>query len=263
MPGVGGAVRKLRWSLAQRGLAGTVRFAFGRLSSKDDGKPKIHPFDVQHGTDTSGLIGGADLLTGHAHDVYNTAYYGMSPSRFRGAMELWQKTLSGRRVEEFTFVDLGCGKGRAVLMAMGLPFREVIGVELHPELARVAEANLVQWRSTGKPERPARIVCGDATEFKFPAGPCLLYLFNPFARPVVERLLRRLEVSFGDRAGLLDVVYFNPESAEAFAESGGFELLWKGTVELSAEDAAADLVASPDDQCELYRWMGSSSSRPE
>ena len=255
MPTVAGALRKLRWSLAQRGLGGTLRFAAGRLSTKGDGKPGVHPFDVRHGTDTSGLIGGADLPTGHANDVYNTAYYGMSPSRFAGAMELWRGTLEGgAEPREYAFVDLGCGKGRAVMLATEMPFREVVGVELHPGLAATAERNLRGWEAAGRVVTKGRIVQGDATEFAFPEGRCLLYVFNPFARPVMEAVVRGLAASFRDRQGELDVVYFNPESAEAFG--AGFERLWGGTIAMSEEDAAADLVASPDDECHLYRWVG-------
>lgn len=256
MSRVSGVVRKLRWSLAQRGLVGTVKFALGRVGATSDSKPKVHPFDLRHGLNTSGLIGGADLATGHEHDIYNTAYYGMSPSRFKGAIELWMALPPQAPIESYTFVDLGCGKGRAVLMATELPFREVIGVELHPQLARTAEENLQVWKDAGKIVSKARILCADATEFEFPEGPCLLYLFNPFAKPVLERLLERIEVAFRDRAGMLDVVYFNPESAEAFGAHQGFELMWSRSIAMSDEDAAADLVASPDDLCNLYRWVG-------
>lgn len=256
MPSMAGVVRKLRWSVAQRGLFGTVRFALGRVGARDDGKPRVHPFDLQHGVETSGLIGGSELATGHVHDVYNTAYYGMSPSRFQGAMERWMALPPKAAPETYTFSDLGCGKGRAVLMATQFPLREVVGVELHPELARLAEENLRIWQAASKGATPARIVRGDATEIEFPAGPCLLYLFNPFARPVVDKLLERIETSFQDRPGLLDIMYFNPESAEAFEHARGFELLWSGRIEMSAEDAAADLVASPEDLCNLYRWVG-------
>lgn len=254
MPTISGAVRKVRWSLTQRGLIGTVRFALGRLRSTDNGKPKIHPFDQRYGVETSGLIGGAELATGHAHDLYNTAYYGMSPSRFEGAIELWKSLGPKAAAESYTFVDVGCGKGRAVLMASALRFREVVGVELNPELARVAKENVRVWEAAGRVVSPVKIVCADATEVDLPEGPCLLYLFNPFAQPVVERLLERIAVSFGDRAGLVDMIYFNPESAEAFTSQRGFQLLWSGTIPMSEEDAAADLVASPDDLCHLYRW---------
>ena len=256
MPTAQAAVRKLRWSLAQRGLLGTLKFALRRTRAGKPDKPQVHPFDRKHGVETSGLIGGADLSTGHEHDVYNTAYYGMSPSRFGGAIALWKGLPPAAPIGSYTFLDLGCGKGRAVLMATALPFREVIGVEINPQLARVAEANLLVWTAAGKGVSPARIVYADATEVALPEGPCLLYLFNPFAGPVVERLLDRLTSEFEERPGMLDVIYFNPESAEAFERRPGFERIWRGTVALSEEDAAADLVASPDDLCDLYRWVG-------
>ncbi len=258
MPKVGGALRKLRWSVVQRGWLGTARFAFGRFAAKKSEKPGVHPFDIEHGLDTSGLIGGSDLGTGHAHDMYNTAYYGMSPSRFRGAMDLWRSLPPLAPQESYTFVDLGCGKGRAVLLAAQMHFREVVGVEIHPELAEIARRNLRSWLTAGKVVSPTHMLCRDATEMDFPTGPCLLYLFNPFARPVVEQLLRRIEISFADRAGLLDIAYFNPECSAALQEFGGFRLMFNGTIAMSEEDAAADLVASPDDLCHLYRWVGRS-----
>lgn len=45
-------------------------------------------------------------------------------------------------VDELTFVDLGAGKGRAMLLASELPFRRIVGVEFSPELCDVARRNL-------------------------------------------------------------------------------------------------------------------------
>ena len=267
MASVNAIIAKLRWSVAQRGALGSLRFAMGRIAHKlrpaaeESGshpvKPSTHPFDVQHGVDTSGLIGGGDLRSGHPHDIYNTAYYGMSPSRFTGAIERWRReTESGVTPANCTFVDLGCGKGRAVMMATPLGFREVIGVELNPALASTAKRNLERWRRRRMVLSPAHVLAGDATEFQFPAGHCLLYLFNPFAEPVVRKLISSLEQQFGDRPGDLEVLYFNPESAVLFENHPGFRLLWREAIPMSAEDAAVDLVASEGDLCDAYRWVG-------
>jgi SAM-dependent methyltransferase len=254
---------KLRWSLAQRGLGGTLRFALERArrlptrrEERDETKPRLHPFDERYGVDTGGLIGGGDLRSGHPNDVFNTAYYGMAPSRFQRVMEYWIADQTHAALEDYSFVDLGCGKGRAVMMASGFRFREVVGVELHPALAGIAEANVAVWSANGRPVCPARIVCADATEFVFPDGPCLLYLFNPFAAPVMKQLVERIEADFAGRAGMLDLIYFNPEAGHLLEAHGGFELLWTGTVALSEEDRVVDLVASPEDICSVYRWIG-------
>jgi hypothetical protein len=104
-----------------------------------------------------------------------------------------------------------------------------------------------------------RIVCQDATEFVFPEGPSLIYLFHPFGAPVVERLIERIETDFASRPRMLDLIYFNPECGELLEAHGGFELLWTGTVPMSEEEAAADPIASPDDLCSVYRWRGRAS----
>jgi hypothetical protein len=140
-------------------------------------------------------------------------------------------------------------------MASEFRFREVVGVELHASLANTAKANVAAWSAAGKAVCPVRIVCQDATEIVFPEGPCLLYLFHPFRSPVLERLIERIETDFAERQGMLDLIYFNPEGGELLQQHGGFELLWTGTVPMSEEDAA-DQIASPEDLCSVYRWIG-------
>ena len=218
-----------------------------------------HPFDRRHGVDTSGLIEGKDLRTGHGNDAFSTAYYGMAPSRFRWIIEYWLADDTHTRIEDYTFLDLGCGKGRALMMASEFGFRQVIGVELHPGLAKIARENLVRWRSAKLNSCPIKIVHQDATEVLFPQSPCLLYLFNPFAAPVVKLLIERIETQFASRPGMLDLIYFNPDSDDLFDAHPGFERLWTGTVPMSEEDTASDTVASPEDLCSVFRWIGTAS----
>ena len=223
---------------------------------KDPPKPPLHPFDKRYGVETSGLIEGASLKSGHTNDAFNTAYYAMAPSRFQHVIDYWIADETHPALENYAFVDLGCGKGRAVLMASKLGFREVVGVELHASLARIAKSNVAAWTKAGRAVCPIRIVCQDATEFALPTGHCLLYLFNPFAAPVVLRIIERIEAEFADRPGMLDLIYFNPEAEQLLQNHPGFELLWTGTMPMSEEDQAADPVASPDDVCSVYRWTG-------
>jgi len=258
MPKLSIAWSKLRWSLAQRGVGGTLRAVIqrARRTPRAQTNQQLHPFDQRYGVDTSGLIGGGELRSGHRHDVFNTAYYGMAPSRFRQVMQRWIADNSHPAIENYSFIDLGCGKGRAVLMASEFGFRQAIGVELHSGLAKIAEANLARWMTDGHIAFPLKIVRQDAADFEFPSGACLLYLFHPFTAPVLSRVIERIESEFAGRSAQLDVIYFNPEAGELFETSGGFQRLWTGTVDLSQEDAAADWVASPGDLCSIYRWIG-------
>jgi SAM-dependent methyltransferase len=40
------------------------------------------------------------------------------------------------------FIDVGCGKGKAVLMAMEYGFKHVIGIDFSPELCELARRNV-------------------------------------------------------------------------------------------------------------------------
>src|SRR5713101_6823082 len=54
--------------------------------------------------------------------------------------------LASLEAERFTFVDIGCGKGRILLSALALPFRRIVGVEFSPVLCRIAEKNVASAR---------------------------------------------------------------------------------------------------------------------
>jgi SAM-dependent methyltransferase len=250
-----GVFEKIRWSLEQRGVAGTVTSAAKsvgrRLRPQETRAP--HPFDVENGVETDGLIAGHDLGVGHANDRFIAGYAAIPPSRFRGAMERWQASRPAYAVEAFTFVDFGCGKGRAALLASELGFREVVGVELNTKLAELARANAAIWTSAGKARSPIRIVCGDALELDWPEGPCLVYLYNPFAEQVMRRLAERMRMRFVGRPNQLEVVYQKPEQAAVFEE--GFEMVWSEAIAMSEEDWAADLVADPKDESRAYRLL--------
>ena len=111
-----------------------------------------HPFDIVNHVQTSGLVHGRNLKTGHPHDKHSTAYYGIAPSVLIELISWWRATELAAPPEDYSFIDLGAGMGRGMLLAAQMPFREVIGVELHPDLAEVAQKNIKEWERAGRPE---------------------------------------------------------------------------------------------------------------
>ncbi|HWZ50775.1 MAG TPA: class I SAM-dependent methyltransferase [Granulicella sp.] len=231
----------------------------------------VHPFDAAHGVETGGLIPAGELVTGHSSDAHVTAYYGVAPSILRGLVELWRETAPLRSVGQYSFIDIGAGKGRAMLVASELGFRQVIGIELNPAMADTAQRNLEHWTKSRAADEtalravPVRVVEMDALEFEFPAGPAVAFLFHPFEAPLLRRLLRRMETQFAKRPGELDVLYVNAECAAVFDRNPAFRRLWFGKVVMSAEDHAADLAeiaqqkeygSTGDEECGIYRYVG-------
>ncbi len=236
-----------------------------------------HPFDVEFGVRTSGLIAGRHLKSGHSNDRHATAYFGVAPSVFRSLVRHWRRTRPAASLKDFTFVDVGAGMGRAVLLAAEMPFKAVVGVELHPGLAAIAKRNLTVWRKAGRARSPMKIICEDAVEFQWPAGPCVAFLFNPFGAAVMRRMLKGIAKSFKERDGELDLLYVNNEQEwvlEAQVRQGqvrqgqaNFERQFLGQVPRSRADAIADYkimsnqpegeyASSNAEDCSIWRWVG-------
>ncbi len=226
-----------------------------------------HPFDEANGVRTSGLVAGRHLKSGHLHDRYATAYYGVPPSVFRSLIQRWRRSRQGAPLEETTFVDVGAGMGRAMLLAAEMPFGSVIGVELNPTLVRIARRNLAMWRKAGRASAPMRLVCGDAAEFRFPHSACVAFLFNPFGAAVMRRFLGAAGKAFAGRPGELDILYVNNEQEGVLEATAGFVRLFHGRIRRSRADAVADrriLANQPEgeyasddyEDCSIWRWMG-------
>src|SRR5262249_22632956 len=72
---------------------------------------------------------------------------------------------------DYTFIDLGSGKGRSLLMASDYPFRRILGVEFVPNLHRAAERNISQQPAGRQHARQMESTCMDARDFSFPLEP--------------------------------------------------------------------------------------------
>ncbi len=224
-----------------------------------------HPFDQANGVRTSGLVAGRFLKSGHRHDHHATAYYGVAPSVFAGLVRRWMQSQPKANLEQCTLVDVGAGMGRAVLMASSMPFFQVVGVELNPALARIARRNAAIWRSGGRAVAPIRISCADATEFRFPKGPCVAFLFNPFGATVMRRFLANLRRQFTGRSIGPDILYVNHEQEQEIERTAAWRRVFRGRIQRSRSDTVADrkiLESQPDgeyaaaayEDCSIWRW---------
>ena len=239
--------------------------------------PPQHPFDQIHGVETSGLIPSKHLKTGHENDAHVTAYYGVAPSILSTLIDLWQRTNAPHPIDKYTFLDIGAGKARAMMVASEFPFREIIGIELNPSLAGIASRNLDHWiashvTDTTSPRlAPIHLYEQDALTFDLPRTPTLAFLFHPFEAPILKLLLRRIESRFAKRPGSpsvpFDLLYVNSECRDVLDTHPAFTRLFLGPVAMSPEDHAADLAAiaqqkeygsTGDEECAIYRFTGRS-----
>ncbi len=208
----------------------------------------IHPYDAQHGVETSGLIWGEHLASGRRNDTWNTAYYGIAPSVFHAAMRSLQIEHA-----RFIFCDIGSGKGRAVLLAAEYPFREVIGIEIAPELHAIASRNIGSFTPRENLRAPIILLNEDATEFQFPLEPLVLFFYHPFCKPVLQQVLRNLDASLQAHPREVYVVYINPELRGVLDNTAFLERISEATLTMDPEDHLADRVGSTVEECAIYQ----------
>ena len=129
--------------------------------------------------------------------------------------------------EGFTFIDLGSGKGRTLLMASDYPFRRIIGAEIVPELHAIAEANVAAYRSERQKCFQLETWLGDAREFPIPAEPLVVYLFNPFPEDILKEVLERLHASFVSQPREIRIAYHNLVHDEVMRTMAFLEELYR------------------------------------
>src|SRR5262249_979101 len=116
-------------------------------------------------------------------------------------------------------VDVGCGKGAALLVASEFPFRRIVGVEVVASFAAVARENARRARRT------VEIVHADAASFDPPSDQLVLYLYNPFAASTLQRLLATLERTLEAQPRSLWFLYFQPDFRELLDRAPFLELV--------------------------------------
>ena len=186
------------------------------------------PFDLDRGIDTAGFHSWRALRSGQTSDPYNAGYLPAEPAAVQELLSLV------RNPAAYTFLDLGCGKGRVLALAAEAGFQRIIGVEINPALAAIARQNTARLGSSAKIE----IWNTDAAAVALPREPLALFLNHPFWKPVMERVAANLERSLSEAPRPVFVLYLNPMLAELLeqihalerVQSGAAGMLWRTRV---------------------------------
>jgi len=173
-------------------------------------------YDWEHRVNTtSAAIGWRDRLLG----VLNSPYQPTDAALFREMLDALRQH-SHLNFADFTFLDLGSGKGRTLLMASNYAFRRIIGVELLPALDRIARENLDRYKSESQQCFSLEAVCADATTFPLPSSPLVIYLFNPFPESGLRKVVANLHLSLRTQPREVYLLYHNPLLEHVLNECG-------------------------------------------
>lgn len=133
-----------------------------------------------------------------ANDIYHTDY---------SAMPLIFKNIEIK--PDDVLVDIGCGKGRVINYWLSQKYKNpIIGLELDPVIAQSTARQFAK-----KPN--VTIIPGDAVRNVPPEG-TIFYFYNPFDEQKVLQFEHRL-AEITEKP--VKIVYYNPQSLQAFANS--------------------------------------------
>jgi len=213
--------RKFGRSLKRRGFFGTLKrcvvepfyLILEYKPSRLRWRRRDKEFDRRLGVDTAGTIPLSALDVDNENWEYGFAYEPTDPKYFKaivGELRI--------HFEEFTFVDIGSGKGRVLLLATEFPFRRILGVEIAERLHEIAERNIRNYLNSASSLKCMNVetVCGDAASFQLPDDRCVLYLFNPFEEEVMSKVLVNIQESLKKSPREIYIVYRTPLLASLF-----------------------------------------------
>jgi SAM-dependent methyltransferase len=212
--------------ISRHGLLGTIKlipvnvsWAWRQLKPSNLAeRRRERALDRELGIDTARIMtkGALQAETGTAAQI--TFYQPVPLKIFEEMLGCLPPDLSS-----FTFIDIGSGKGRALVLAARHGFRDVIGIELSPSLHRVAEKNLLRLRDSLK--TTVRALNMDARLFEFPLSPTVIFLGNPFGEEITREVVNNIERVHCNSDLPVFLLYHWPVQRQVFEASDMWEEL--------------------------------------
>lgn len=207
-----------------------------------------HPIDKFYSIETSKRVSRIEISTGLPLDQHNVGHLGAQPSILRSCLKLIPRRAG-------TFIDLGCGKGRAVIVATEFDFSTIVGIEISRLLVGIARRNAAAIRNAYPQRPPITIIEGDASNPTVPnTGDVVLFCYNALSAPLIEKLIENLEDHCAlNPACKIWLVYYNPVHYLAVDRSSTFKRYFAGKLEFESDEAAASRTGNTSDSVLIYQ----------
>ena len=152
-----------------------------------------------------------------SYDLLEELFEQLNHSTFRPFNPVRTDQLGGH------FLDIGCGKGRALCIAAQYGFTKLTGIDLSKALCTAAEKNLAITKQE-KPLLHYSIINNDAFYFEIPADVDCIFLFNPFDEVIMSAVVQNIKISLQIHPRPLYILYVNPLHKEQFIKAGFKEI---------------------------------------
>ncbi|MFZ1685044.1 MAG: hypothetical protein WAU88_13090 [Candidatus Zixiibacteriota bacterium] len=127
--------------------------------------------------------------------------------------------------DDSTFVDLGSGKGRVLMVAAECGFRNARGIEFAGDLCTIASANCASFKRKSGSDCNFDIVETDAAAYHPSQTDRVFFMFNPFDAELLGKVLGNIEASVTASPRPIFICYYNPAFGESAEDRSSFKLL--------------------------------------
>jgi SAM-dependent methyltransferase len=117
------------------------------------------------------------------------------------------------------FLDVGCGKGRALCVAVYNEFKKVSGIDFSVSFCTDAINNLkiTQNRTFAFQQN---VIHTNVLAYQIPDDVDCIFLFNPFDEQLMQHLITEINKSLQKNSRLLHIIYANPLYVQLFTNAG-------------------------------------------
>ncbi len=195
-------------SIRARGFGTTLKIVFNTIEDS--------LFDWRYGTETGRAVDSDQLDSALANREHAVRYKATKARPFVALLRHLDLPQGS------TFVDVGSGKGRVLLLAAQHGFKRVMGVEFSAPLCEQARRNIEIFRARVQPLSPIEVVQADITRHEWRGDENVFFLYNPFDAVILAQFVERLKQSVAAHPRAVWLVYSAPLHAAVLEGSGLF-----------------------------------------
>jgi SAM-dependent methyltransferase len=176
-------------------------------------------FDLRYRTDTFSWVGLDDLGIDSQQKQHAYQY---QPTHTLSLRKLFRRLgiLAGA-----ILIDLGCGKGKPLLISAEFGFREARGVEISPSLCEIARRNCMIYERKRRTSTKFDIIHSDILDYHFQDDEDVFYLFNPFDAHVLAQVSECILASLQRRNRRAWVIYCTPTHRDTIEQKFGARVI--------------------------------------
>ncbi len=197
-----------RESIQQRGLGTTLKIVFNTIEDSF--------FDWRHGTETNRAVD-CDQFESDLKNLAHSVRYKATKARPFLALLKHLRPPAGS-----TFVDVGSGKGRVLMLAARQNFKRVVGIEFSPRFCERARQNIEIFRTKVQSLAPIEVTHADVTQHQWRGDENVFFLYNPFDAVILSQFVENVRRSVAEHPRQIWLIYSAPLYASVLGESGLF-----------------------------------------